>query len=372
MNNLFILLLSFQTVILMVSLFNLISRPWIERENLRIGNTDFDKEPLPDVLIPVRNEETRLNPLLASLTKGAAGFNKIIFYDDHSTDKTASIIRNSMEQVSKIELIEGRPLPGGWNGKTYACHQLAKQSRAESMLFVDADVMISSDLSFILSKVLWRDKLSLVSVFPYQEMKSIGERVTVPLMHWILLSLLPLRMVFSLKHDSIAAANGQVMLFNAEVYRRNGWHSLVRSEVVEDIKIARLVKRKGYRMRVMVSHGAVRCRMYTSYMEAVKGFSKNIHQFFGGSRLLAFGYVLLFGIVPIVILPFIDLWQGLVLGSFIILNRVSTSIIAGQNILGNLFLHPVQMGVMIHILIINLREKTKKKIQWKGRDIDLG
>ncbi len=369
---LFYIFIGAQLVITMVSIFNLITMPWIERADLFREKQGSNKELLPDILVPVRNEESRIKPLLQSLQSSLTNIRQVIFCDDHSTDSTASIIEKSMEKSSQITMIKGANLPSGWNGKTFACFQLAQKCESDLMLFLDADVTIAPELPAVISRALREDQLVMVSVFPFQEMKSLGELITVPVMHWILLSLLPLKMVYWFKTKSLAAANGQVMLFDAKAYRENQWHKLVKDEVVEDIKIARLIKSRNYKMAVYVSHNLVRCRMYGSYIEAVKGFSKNIHEFFGGSRIVALIYFILLGIGPIAILPFLNLWQSALLGCFIIINRLSTSIAAGQSVITNLFLHPLLVLAMGHILIVNLIQKIKKKIQWKGRDISLG
>lgn len=371
MNTIFLIFMGAQLVITVVSLINLISMPWIEWAGKQGEKEVSNRKILPDILVPVRNEEARIEPLLNSLEGSLPSLRKVIFCDDHSTDSTASIIEGSIKKCQQISMIKGAELPDGWNGKTFACHQLAQKSESNLMLFLDADVTLAPQLPVVISNILTKKQLALVSVFPLQEMKSVGELTTVPIMHWILLSLLPLRMVYWLKGKSIAAANGQVMLFDSKIYRLNQWHRLVKDEVVEDIKIARLIKSRNYKMAVYVSHNLVRCRMYGSYKEAIKGFSKNIHEFFGGSRLIALLYFILLGVGPLAVLPFLTFWQSILLACFIIINRLSTSFAAGQNGLINLLLHPLQVLAMGHILIVNFIEKTKKRIQWKDRNIDL-
>ncbi|HNZ72494.1 MAG TPA: glycosyltransferase family 2 protein, partial [Prolixibacteraceae bacterium] len=68
---------------------------------------------------------------------------------------------------------------------------------------------------------------------------------------------------------------------------------MVKGANVEDITIARMVKKKKLRLAVLLGNRDVSCRMYTEYNEAINGFARNIHQYFGGSRCWMFFFVLI-------------------------------------------------------------------------------
>jgi len=89
-----------------------------------------------------------------------------------------------------------------------------------------------------------KHNLSLISIFPKQVIISPGERITVPNMNYILLSLLPLIFVKKLKYPSMAAANGQFMFFRAEDYHSIEPHRLMKKDKVEDISTARYLKNR--------------------------------------------------------------------------------------------------------------------------------
>ncbi|HAH25180.1 MAG TPA: glycosyl transferase family 2, partial [Prolixibacteraceae bacterium] len=104
-------------------------------------------------------------------------------------------------------------------------------------------------------------KLSLLSIFPQQKMETFSEWIIVPVMNWILQSLLPMILVSKTSFPSLSAANGQLMMFESESYLRYQWHSKVRNQNVEDIRLARMVKSEGLKMAVLLGNNDIYCRM---------------------------------------------------------------------------------------------------------------
>ncbi|PKP35170.1 MAG: glycosyl transferase family 2, partial [Bacteroidetes bacterium HGW-Bacteroidetes-15] len=222
---LFIVVLRF-----LVAFFNFLTRPVLP----------FGKPvgfPLVSVLIPARDEEQNIGKLLSGIIKQTYWNIEVIVYDDQSIDKTSVIVEEFSSADNRISLLKSNGLPKGWLGKNHACHVLAQSAKGDYLLFLDADVMVSPH--FIENAVYYaqRKRIVLLSMFPRQELQSLGEKLVVPSMNWILLSLLFLRLVRWSKRRSLAAANGQMMMFDAKVYRDNQWHEQVKSSPVEDISI---------------------------------------------------------------------------------------------------------------------------------------
>ncbi len=326
--------------------------------------------PLVSVLIPARDEEKNIGNLLGDLIKQDYSEIEVIVFNDQSSDRTSEIVMQYAIQDRRISLIHSAGLPEGWLGKNWACHSLAKVASGEYFFFLDADVRIGNDLisnSIAYSK---RNKLALISIFPKQIIKSIGEKVTVPIMNYILLSLLPLVLVRKSGLSSLAAANGQFMFFNSSVYKSFHPHEIMKNNKVEDIEIARYLKRNNQKIACLVGDNRIQCRMYNNLNEAVNGFSKNVAAFFGNSVILAslfwvittFGFIIILVILPVHFFIFF-------LFAYI-LTRVIVSLISEQNIIDNLiFLIPQQISFGIIILSAFINKKIKK-FQWKGRDIN--
>ncbi|NDP22142.1 MAG: glycosyltransferase [Paludibacter sp.] len=355
-------IIAFSVIQLLVALSNLMFQQKMKHSNSNSNS-------LVSILIPVRNEENNIGKLLNDLQKQDYENIEIIVFDDQSTDNTENIVGNSIANDKRIKLISSKGLPEGWLGKNYGCYNLAKQSKGKYILFLDADVRVKNDI--ILNSISLADKhsLGLLSIFPKQEMESIGERITVPNMNYILLSLLPIGLVLKSKFTALAAANGQFMLFNSKIYTETNPHEKFKNNRVEDIEIARYYKQKGIAVGCLTGDDSISCRMYSSFGEAVNGFSKNVINFFGNSFVVAilFWIITSFGFIPVLI----SLENSmLTLYLFTVLTtRIIISVISKQNVLLNCFYIVPQQIALGLIIYKAFENKLKKQHQWKGRNI---
>jgi chlorobactene glucosyltransferase len=351
--------LAFRTII---SLVNLLSR-------LHLPDRKPALFPKVSVLIPARNEEAVLGRLLDSLEKQNYPDFEVIICDDHSSDNTEEILNWTAGEDERFHWFLGEKLPTDWLGKNFACHQLAQKASGKYLIFLDADVELSPDAITKAVAFFHEKDLSLLSIFPQQKMESFAEQITVPVMNWILQSLLPMILVQKTNFPSLSAANGQLMMFDAENYRAHQWHSRVRNQNVEDIRLARMMKAEGFKIAVLLGKNDIFCRMYRSFNEAIIGFSRNIHEYFGGRRavMLVFWFIICFG-------PFIVFFaMGWMLFSLFVLlvlaNRLFISAACRQNIFLSVLLHPLQMISFTAVVFYNIFRRIKKETEWKGRKI---
>jgi glycosyltransferase involved in cell wall biosynthesis len=354
------IILAFVWIRLMVVLVNYLTRPYLKKYHLS-GN------PFVSVLIPARNEEENLPVLLDSLIKQDYTNFEVVVYDDHSEDGTSQVLEQFSESDQRIGWVRGEEVPAAWTGKNHACHRLGEEAKGDILLFLDADVIVSTDMLRKAVGTFRQYNLSLLSIFPRQLLKSRGEWLTVPLMNWILLSLLPLILVRKSRRPSLAAANGQFMMFDAQVYKTYWWHEQVKQNLVEDIVISRMMKKKGFRMATLLGRNDVMCRMYTSWREAVNGFAKNVLEFFGGNPWVAILFALLTFAGIVVIPVFLGLGWFVVYLVSAILIRVFISLASMQGIIKNIRLHPLQMGSFLYILAKGIQVKRSGRYHWKGR-----
>ena len=337
------------------------------RSKLPPGNKS-DK-PLVSVLIPARNEEKNIGNVLEDLLNQDYGQIEVIVFNDLSDDATAEIVTEFSRRDNRIRMINADRLPEGWLGKNRACHILSQHASGEYFLFLDADVRVGNKLIFNAISYMDRFGLALVSIFPRQIMMTLGEKMAVPVMNYILLTLLPLVLVRKSIFSSLAAANGQFMLFNAAVYKSLNPHEKMKSNMVEDIEIARYLKKEGYKIACLAGDCTIQCRMYSGAMDAVRGFSKNVAAFFGNSIMLAFVFWLItsFGFL----FALYSLTLPLMLSYFIVflLTRIIVSAISEQNAAENLLLiFPQQISLGLFIFYAFTRKKNKT-YHWKGREI---
>lgn len=322
------------------------------------------------ILIPARNEEKNIGRILdCVLNQDYLNF-EVVVCDDHSTDSTPTILEEYSKDHAEINWFKGEELRPGWTGKNFACYQLAGKASGETLLFVDADMEIHGDIVANILGYMKRRKLALLSIFPRQLLFTRGEEATVPVMNWILLSLLPLPMVIFGLRSSFSAANGQFMMFKANVYHKLQPHSIVRSSPVEDIEIMTLYKKGHYRCATLLGDQRVQCRMYTGYREAIAGFSKNVLHFFSGSLLWALFYIL-FTTFGLIIIALWSLPWFLAALTMALLCRVLISLMSHQGIVKNLLFIPVQHFSFLKMVTLALVQKSRGSLIWKGREIPL-
>jgi len=352
------LFLSLRFMVVLVNFFFHLGRP---RNGSPVDETI-------SILIPARNEEKNIGRILDCILNQDYTNFEVVVCDDHSSDRTPAILEEYSKLHKEVKWIRGETLPPGWTGKNFACYQLAAKANGEILLFVDADVEIHGNIISSMQGYMKKRKLALLSIFPRQLMRTTGERASVPVMNWILLSLLPLPMVFLGLRSSFTAANGQFMMFRAHVYQKLQPHAIVRASPVEDIEIMKLYKKAFYRCATLLGDHRVQCRMYASYREAIAGFSKNVLHFFSGSLLWMFFFMTLttFGLV------FIGIWN---LHAFLlalavsVISRLLISLMSHQQVLNNLLLVPAQQISFLWMVKKALAQKSKGSLLWKGREI---
>ncbi|MBI9064075.1 MAG: glycosyltransferase [Marinilabiliaceae bacterium] len=320
------------------------------------------------ILIPARNEEKNIGILLASLQQIKYQHVEILVYDDQSTDRTAAIVNEWAASDQRIRLIRSTELKPGWLGKNHACYTMAQAARGAFLLFIDADVTLSGTIVEEAVHTLKKQKLGLLSFFPKQLILSSGEKVSVPIMNYILLTLLPLIFVRHSPFSAHAAANGQFMLFDASIYNKFNPHLTFKNSPVEDISIARHFKKNKVKVSCMLGDKRVSCRMYTSYREALNGFSKNVLMFFGNQTLLA---ILFWSLTTLgfIFIASISLKLFFLYTALIVLTRVIVSIISRQHIMSNILFIIPQHVFLLHVISNALMIKRKKNYTWKERKI---
>jgi glycosyltransferase involved in cell wall biosynthesis len=205
--------------------------------------------PLPDtaesavpcaVLIPARNEAHNLPTCLESLLADPNPALCVWVLDDHSTDGTAAVVQMLAARDSRLQLLRGAPLPAGWGGKMFACHQLATaalQTRPKPhvLLFVDADVEVQpGTVGRVISLLQQQPHLGLLSGVPKQLASSAGERWLVHNIMLVLIGYLPMWMLRG-PRTSVAAGCGQFMAFTAAAYSAVGGHAAYRASVHDGV-----------------------------------------------------------------------------------------------------------------------------------------
>lgn len=355
-------------IFLLTTLMNLFLFP-----KLRVPTPLPQPEGRLSVLIPARNEGAVIYETVRRLLNQTVADFELIILDDESVDDTAVLAQKAAGDDPRLKIISGEPLPEGWLGKNWACHQLSQAASGEWLLFTDADVQWRPQALAALIAQQQQSQADLLTVWPTQLTGSWSERLVVPLMKFAIISYLPHIGVNLLPWPIFAAANGQCLLFRRAAYAAIGGHEPVRAEIVEDVQLARRIKRAGLRLRMVDGGGLVSCRMYQGWTAVRQGFGKNILAGHGQSV----PFLLLSTLVhwSLFIFPWVWLllgggWLALVLLGMGWFNRLLTGLFVGRGVLNALLealLMPLSAGLMTLVAGQALVWHHGRGPEWKGR-----
>jgi chlorobactene glucosyltransferase len=231
------------------------------------------------VLIPARNEERTIKDCVNSILNQDYENFEVLVLNDNSTDNTSQVLKNI--ESDKLKILEGQNLPAGWQGKNWACAQLASIASGDLLLFTDADTIYKPETLTHAVGAFEKTGADLISGINKNIVRSFGEKITVPFIVYGIFTILPLALSYLLRRNkAFAAANGKFLLFRREFYQKIGTHQAIKNEIVEDVALARLTKAQGGRWRLFDLSNLVTSRMYYNFKEAQAGFSKNYFALF--------------------------------------------------------------------------------------------
>jgi len=232
-------------------------------------------------IVPARNEEASIAQTVLSLAAQLEVM-EIIVVNDQSTDRTGEILAELAQQLPQLKILNAPDLPAGWIGKTHALWLGVQAARGEWLLFTDADVTHQPGSTARALADAARSGAALVSYSPEQEMQTFWEHALIPLIFVHLARHFPFDAVCD-PTSPVAAANGQYLLVRREAYQAVGGHYAVRSDLIEDLELARIAKAAGYRLHFAPGKGIARTRMYRSFRAMWQGWTKNLYGLVGGT-----------------------------------------------------------------------------------------
>lgn len=243
------------------------------------------------IVVPARDEARNIRRVLESLAEQDHPDFEILVVDDRSRDGTAELAESVPRgNARRIRVIAGADLPEGWLGKPWACHQGAQEAEGDVLLFTDADTWHGPQLLRRAVRALEDDEAEAVTIAGRQLMESFWERLVQPQVFTaMLVRYRDQRLPLPQAEWRSAIANGQYILIRRAAYRELGGHEALKGEVVEDLRLAQRMVRRGMRLSLRMAEDAFATRMYTNLRELVEGWSKNI--VLGGMATLPEGMV---------------------------------------------------------------------------------
>ncbi|MBR8840043.1 MAG: glycosyltransferase [Stigonema ocellatum SAG 48.90 = DSM 106950] len=245
------------SLVIWMGLFGLRGQFWRTDQQLEMAETKLKDLPAICAVIPARNEADLLPITLRSLlSQDYPGSVTLFLVDDHSTDGTAEVAKDTAQALAKdqqLEILAAKPLPPGWTGKLWAIEQgiqaaltLDTTSREipEYVLLTDADIEHDvANVRRLVNKALQED-LDLVSVMVRLRCESFWEQLLIPAFVFFFQKLYPFRWVNDHSNATAAAAGGCILIRTAALVRIGGIE-VVRQALIDDCALAGAVKRGG-------------------------------------------------------------------------------------------------------------------------------
>lgn len=317
------------------------------------GNPESHPELPVSVIIPARNEEHNLPTLLRSIASQSVKLREVIVVDDGSTDRTAA---NAREQGATV--VASQPLPEGWRGKTWACHQGAQVATGELLLFLDADTWFEPEG---LARVLAAYPGGAFSVGPYHAVREPCEDLSL---------LFNFNMTVGTVPDGLF---GQMLLVDRESYGRVGGHEAVQGRTLENFFLAQQFRAAGIAVRSATGRGVISFRMYPNGLRELiegwtKGFAAGAGQTQRGVLLLVVAWMIGLMLAPI---GWVVTGNSLAWGAAYLLCAAQVGWFARQIGAFRWFtalLYPVPL-VFFFAVFARSAMRSGKQVTWKGRAI---
>lgn len=330
-----------------------------------VQNKPISAQGRVSVLIPMRNEEVNVKECLSSVInqQGLGNF-EILVLDDGSVDKTADEVR----KFSEVKLITGSTPPQNWLGKLWACHQLSEQSKGDFLVFLDADVRLTQyAISNSISKLKSWD---FISPYPRQVTDGFLQKIFQPMLQWSWLASVPLVIAQRFSIRSMAVANGQFFIVRRDAYLKSGGHAAVRSEVLDDLMLARQLLDCGFMGGVAEGSQVASCQMYKSNADLFKGYQKSLWKAFGSffGSLIVILLLLLTGVIPFAA-ALTGSELGLISFLLIFLSRVISALRTGS-LPNTAILHPLSIIVLISLIAYSWYGRFTNRLTWRDRAIN--
>ncbi len=283
--------------------YGAIRLPWVK-----------DFPPAPDaecprisILFAARDEEEKLPAALATLMEIDYPGLEVVAVDDRSQDATGRILDEFAATHPRLRVVHEERLPEGWLGKTHALQKAYEASLGEWLLFTDADVRFNPDVV--------RRVVSLVKAQNLDHLSLLGDVEMVGFWEKVLITFFGLG--FHLAADPSRVGNrrssryvgvGAFQLLRRSAYETSGTHRRLAMEVIDDMKLGKIVKQAGFRSGCAVAQDLVAVRWHAGVGNLVRGVTKNF--FAGAGYDLRLVTVQLAALLVMDILPFVGVVFG--------------------------------------------------------------
>jgi len=251
------------------TLSNISSPEWDRTPATSAGN------PRVAIIVPARNEENSIGQALSRLLAMEYDNYEVIAIDDRSTDRTGEIMdRVASVSQGRLKVVHIRELPPGWMGKAHAMWTAARKADSDWLLFTDADVMFRPDCLRRAIAYAETERADHLVVLPHVIMKRPGEKMMLSFF----------QMLFAFGHRPWKVADpktkdhmevGAFNLVSRSTYEAIGTYERLRFEVVDDMKLGKVIKNARFRQRVVFGDNLIEIRWAQGARGVVNNLTKN-------------------------------------------------------------------------------------------------
>jgi glycosyltransferase involved in cell wall biosynthesis len=233
--------------------------------------------PRVSIIVPARNEEETLEQGLTQLLNLDYENYEVIAINDRSTDRTGEImdrVAQGPRAHGRLRVVHINELPAGWMGKTHAMWSASCQATGDWLLFTDADVLFKPDV--LRRAIAYAEAVPAdhVVLFPRMIMKQAGEKMMIAFFQTLF--------VFGHRPWKVAEPDtddhmgvGAFNMIRRRVYESVGTYEALRMEVLDDMKLGKVVKKTGHAQRNVFGADLISIRWAKGAMGIVRNLTKN-------------------------------------------------------------------------------------------------
>ncbi len=359
----------------------------------RVIDTTLTGNPRVAIIVPARNEESSIEQALQRLLVLDYDNYEVIAINDRSTDRTGEIM-DAMGSCSgdppgppagaagaernpgtntppRLKVVHIRELPPNWMGKAHAMWTAASQTDADWLLFTDADVMFRPDCLRRALTYAEAERADHLVLFPRTIMKRPGEKM--------MLAFFQLMFVFGHRPWKVADPKakdhigvGAFNLVRRKVYEAVGTYEALRFEVVDDMKLGKVIKNAGFRQRNVLGNDLLEIRWAMGARGVVRNLTKNFFAVMSFQWWRAIGFCIAAAVLNI--MPFAGIvWaHGWGRAPFAIALTCIFFLYAGMSIYSDVrpwyfFLHPIGTALFIYTMLRSMFFTLwRGGVEWRG------
>jgi len=227
------------------------------------------------VIVPARDEERDIQAALRSILVQEGVDLEVIAVNDHSADDTGAILDRMAAADPRLRVVHDPILAEGWLGKANAMRAGLDLAAGEYVLFTDADVVHHPRCFLTALRELRHCRLDLVSALPHLQVRLFWEHAMLPMFISGMAKLVPEKRQMDPGRPD-AVASGALILVQREVLDKVGGLAAVKEDMADDVALARVVKRAGFRAGYRLAPQLMTLELFKSNREAFSGTTKNI------------------------------------------------------------------------------------------------